>query len=238
MPLELESVMFRGTDPARAATFWAKMLQRTPQEDADGILLAGTPTQVGLRFGPGGAHSPVKNRVHLHLSRAERTQRETIEAAEKAGGRRLGSGNIPPGSYAVMSDPTGDEFCAIQDENRYLDGCGPLGEVTCEGTRASGRFWSEALGWPLVWDQDEETAIQSPAGGTKLAWSGDEVDPARDPSRQLFVLSVDPSELAEELERLASLGATRIGDSPTGATLLRDPDGVEFRIRARRRSGQ
>lgn len=50
MPLELESVMFRGTDPARAAAFWATMLHRTPQEDADGILLAGTPTQVGLRF--------------------------------------------------------------------------------------------------------------------------------------------------------------------------------------------
>ena len=232
MPLELESVMFRGTDPARAAAFWATMLHRTPQEDADGILLAGTPTQVGLRFSPGGAHSPLKNRVHLHLSRAERTQSQTIAAAEKAGGRRLGSGNIPPGSYAVMSDPTGDEFCAIQDENRYLDGCGPLGEVTCEGTRASGRFWSEALGWPLVWDEDEETAIQSPAGGTKLAWSGDEVDPARDPSRQVFVLAVDPSGLVGELERLTSLGATLLGAGPTGATILRDPDGVEFLIRS------
>ena len=26
------------------------------------------------------------------------------------------------------------------------------------------------MGWPLVWDQDEETAIQSPLGGTKIAW--------------------------------------------------------------------
>ncbi|MDR2322191.1 MAG: VOC family protein [Microbacterium sp.] len=232
MPLELESVMFRSTEPARAAAFWATMLDRAPQEDADGILLPATPTQVGVRFSRGGAHSPLKNRVHLHLSRADRTQRETIAAAEKAGGRRLGSGNIPVGGYAVMSDPTGDEFCVIEDQNTYLDGCGPLGEATCEGTRTSGLFWSEALGWPLVWDQDEETAIQSPAGGTKLAWSGDEVDPARDPSRQAFVLTSDPSELAEELERLTSLGATLIGTTPTGATILRDPDGVDFLIRS------
>lgn len=38
-------------------------------------------------------------------------------------------------------------------------------------------FWSEALGWPLVWDQDEETAIQSPHGGTKVAWGGPPVAP-------------------------------------------------------------
>ena len=232
MPLELESVKFRSTDPTGAATFWATMLQRSPQEDPDGVLLPGTPTQVGVRFGRGGAHSPLKNRMHLHLSRVDRTQWETVAAAEKAGGRRLGSGNIPAGSYAVMSDPTGDEFCVIEDQNRYLDGCGPFGEATCEGTRASGRFWSDALGWPLVWDQDEETAIQSPAGGTKLAWSGDEIDPARDPSRQVFVLAVDPLELPDELERLVSLGATLIGAGPTGATILRDPDGVEFLIRS------
>ena len=31
----------------------------------------------------------------------------------------------------------------------------------CDGSRAVGYFWSAALGWPLVWDQDGETAIRA-----------------------------------------------------------------------------
>jgi len=223
--------MFRTPEPEKAAAFWAEVLHREPTADSDGILLAGTPTQVGLRFGAGEAHSELKNRVHLHLSRAELTQREMIAAAENAGGRLLGSGNVPAGSYAVMADPAGDEFCVIEDENSYLAGCGPLGEVTCEGTRASGQFWSDALGWPLVWDENEETAVQSPAGGTKLAWSGDRVDPRRDPSRQVFVLACDPNERTSEIDRLVSLGAEVAGTAPTGTVTLVDPDDVEFLVR-------
>ena len=34
-----------------------------------------------------------------------------------------------------------------------------------------GYFWSAALGWPLVWDQDEETAIRAPDGtGPFITW--------------------------------------------------------------------
>ena len=44
-------------------------------------------------------------------------------------------------------------------------------------TREVGLFWSEALGWPLVWDQNEQTAIQSPHGGTKVAWGGPPLRP-------------------------------------------------------------
>ncbi|MFK4789327.1 VOC family protein [Microbacterium sp. ZW T5_56] len=231
MPIALESVMLRSPEPVRAAEFWSTLLHRELQEDADGILLRGTSTQIGVRFAHGSAHSPLKNRVHLHLSRAARTQRQTIEAAQQAGGRLLGSGNIPVGSYAVMEDPAGDEFCVIEDNNSYLAGCGPLGEVTCEGTRASGMFWSAALGWPLVWDEGDETAIQSPAGGTKLAWSGDPVDSARDPSRQVFVLVCDPEALDTELARLTSLGARTVGTDARGTTTLEDPEGVEFLLR-------
>jgi hypothetical protein len=41
-------------------------------------------------------------------------------------------------------------------------------QTHCDGTRAVGCFWSSALGWPLVWERDQETAIQSPRGGTKV----------------------------------------------------------------------
>lgn len=56
----------------------------------------------------------------------------------------------------------GNEFCVIEPGNAFLAGCGFLGEVACDGSREVGLFWSDVLGWPPVWDQDQETAIQSP----------------------------------------------------------------------------
>lgn len=124
----------------------------------------------------------------------------------------------------------GDEFCVIEGGNPYLAGCGPLGEVTCAGTRAVGLFWSQALAWPVVWDNGEETAIQSQPGGTKIAWSGS-LDPGTPKDRQFFVLTVAVDELEGEVARLMSLGATDRAQGQSGETILRDPDGIEFVIR-------
>jgi len=230
MNVRFESVLFRTPEPSRAAGFWAALLGRRPAEDGDEVLLPGREDQVGLRFTAGPPHGALDNRLHLHLSQTERSQRETIAQCLAAGGRLQGSGNVPPGSFAVMSDPIDDEFCVIEDDDAYLAGCGPLGEVTCEGTRAVGLFWSEAMGWPLVWEEGDETAIQSPAGGTKLAWSGDAPDPARDHTRQRFVLAVDASDLDDEVARLVVLGASDVGPTALGHR-LRDPDGIDFDIR-------
>jgi hypothetical protein len=91
--------------------------------------------------------------------------------------------------------------------------------------RDVGVFWSSALGWPLVWDQDEETAVQSPAGGTKVAWGGPPVTPPDDNPRQRFELAV--ADLDTEVARLIALGARRL-DGP----LLADPGGNRFLVRA------
>ena len=78
-------------------------------------------------------------------------------------------GQLPEEGHIVLGDPDGNAFCVIEPGNRFLADCGYLGEVTCEGSRDVGLFWRDALGWPLVWDRDEETATQMPAGGTKLS---------------------------------------------------------------------
>ena len=116
----------------------------------------------------------------------------------------------------------------IEPGNSYLAGTGRLGEVACEGTREVGLFWSEALGWPLVWDQDEETAIQSPQGGTKVAWGGPPLTPKHSRDRQRFDLVA--TEVSEEVERLVGLGATWRLDLADGVELA-DPDGNEFQVR-------
>ena len=92
-------------------------------------------------------------------------------------------------------------------------------------------FWQDALGWPLVWDQDEETAIQSPAGGTKVAWGGPPVEPRNGRNRQRFDLVADDVE--SEVARLTALGATHLAELQGGVELA-DPDGNEFTVRPAR----
>ncbi len=88
------------------------------------------------------------------------------------------------------------------------------------------------MGWPLVWDEDQETAVQSPHGGTKVAWGGPPVAPKHGRNRQRFDLAVASGDLGAEVDRLATLGVTRLGDARDGAVELTDPDGNEFCLTA------
>ena len=133
--------------------------------------------------------------------------------------------------HVVLADPEGNEFCVIEPGNSFLAGCGCIGALSCDGSREVGYFWSKALDWPLVWDQDEETAIQSPHGGTKISWGG----PPLPPKTGKYRLHLDLAPPADgdqqaEVDRLLSLGATRIdiGPSDGGWVVLADPDGHEF----------
>jgi catechol 2,3-dioxygenase-like lactoylglutathione lyase family enzyme len=193
-----------------------------------GVLLPGDERQVGLRFVAASSEKVGPDRLHLHLTSATpQAQRATVERALSLGGSHLDVGQLPEDGHVVLSDPGGNELCVIEAGNGFLAGCGPLGEVACDGTRAVGIFWSEVLGWPLVWDQDQETAIQSPAGGTKVAWGGPPVAPKQGRNRQRFDLVAD--DLETEIARLTALGATRLADVESGVELA-DPDGNEFRL--------
>ncbi|WP_328473560.1 VOC family protein [Actinoplanes sp. NBC_00393] len=228
--MRLRAVTFEASDPVRAAQFWAALLRREAIEDADGVLLPGTGTQLGLRFVAGRAGRLGKNRMHLHLTSADLDeQRRTVAMALESGGRHLDVGQLPEEEHVVLADPAGYEFCVIEPGNAYLAGCGPLGELACDGTREVGLFWSKVLGWPLVWEHGAETAIQSPGGGTKIAWSGSPAAPKTEPNRQRFDLLVAAD---GEQSALVSLGATRLEIDKNGAVLLADPDGNEFSVRA------
>ncbi|MFI6824815.1 VOC family protein [Micromonospora sp. NPDC050187] len=234
MPLRLLSVTFDAHDPDRLARFWADLLGREVVEDAGGALLPGDDTQVGLRFAPGGADTVRPNRMHLHLhltSASAADQQQTVATVLRLGGGHLDVGQRPEEGHVVLADPEGYELCVIEAGNNFLAGCGLLGEVACDGTREVGLFWSEALGWPLVWDQDEETAIQSPHGGTKVAWGGPPVAAKVGRNRQRFDLAPVDGDQQAEIDRLLSLGATRLETGADGAVVLADPDGNEFSVR-------
>ncbi len=226
MSSRLVAVTLDAHDPGGLAAFWGGLLGREVVREANGALLPGDERQVGLRFVDAATEKTGLNRVHLHLtSKTPADQQRIVAAALRLGGRHVVVGQLPEEGHVVLGDPEGNEFCVIEPGNSFLAGCGFLGEVACAGSREVGLFWRDALGWPLVWDQDEETAVQSPAGGTKVAWGGQSPSPEPARNRQRFDLAAP--DLSEEVARLVALGASRLADRDGGAVLA-DPDGNEF----------
>ncbi|HEX6683527.1 MAG TPA: VOC family protein [Candidatus Limnocylindrales bacterium] len=233
MAVHLLAVTYDAHDPARLARFWGGMLRRDAIEDAGGLLLPGTPTQVGLRFVAGQPEKEHLNRyLHLHLDSASLAhQQDTVAAALALGAEHVDVGQLPEEGHIVLADPAGNHFCVIEPGTSFLSGCGFLAEIACDGTRDLGLFWSEALGWPLVWDENQETAVQSPLGGTKVAWGGPPVAPKVVRNTQRFLLAATDTDLRTEVDRLVSLGATLISTDEDGSAELADSDGNEFCVR-------
>jgi catechol 2,3-dioxygenase-like lactoylglutathione lyase family enzyme len=228
MPLQLVAVAFDTEDPQRVGAFWASLLGRDFVRETGGVLLPGDDTQIGLRFVEAATETPGPNRVHLHLTSSTREdQQDTVARARNLGARDIDVGQLPEEGHVVLADPGDNEFCVIEPGNAYLAGCGFLGEITCEGTRDVGLFWREALGWPLVWDRDQQTAVQSPEGGTKLSWDVRPGPPNYGSRRQRLDLA--SSDLAVDVARLMALGANDLGDRD-GRIVLSDPDGGEFSL--------
>ena len=132
-----------------------------------------------------------------------------MERALATGASHLDVGQLPEEEHVVLADPEGNEFCVVEAGNGFLEGTGRIGCLSSDGTRRLGHFWSAALGWPLVWDQDEETAIQSPRGGTKISWGGPPLAP-RSGTERLHWHVAPPAggDRDAEVERLIGLGAT------------------------------
>lgn len=204
MTLDLVAVAFDTPDPTPVARFWAALLEREVVQEVDGFLLRGTQPQVGLRFVAADSQSSGNDVLHLHLtSETPADQDRVVEAALTLGATHCNVGQRPEEGHVVLADPGGHPFCVIRPANQYLAGCGPLGEVACDGSRALGLFWQEALGWPLVWDLGEETAIQSPLGGTKISWGGESFPPGPRGNRQRLHLGT--SDLSADVDRLLAL---------------------------------
>ncbi len=229
MPSLLQAITYDAQDPSALGNFWARLLARDVVPEPRGAFLPGSETQVGLRFVTASGEAVESDYLHLHLaSTSLEDQQRTVDRVLGLGGRHLDVGQLPDDGHIVLADLEGNALCVIEPGNNFLTGTGHLGEVACDGRREVGVFWSDALGWPLVWDQDDETAIQSPGGGTKVAWGGARDEPKTGHSRQRFDLTA--TDVPTEVERLIGLGASRLGDR-NGAVELVDPDGNEFTLR-------
>jgi predicted enzyme related to lactoylglutathione lyase len=231
----LVALCFDANDPLGLARFWAAALRwEVDDESQHKVGLVPTDdTRFKILFLPVAEKKAGQSRLHLDLTTTSiDDQQESVARLVELGARRIDIGQRPDEAHVVLADPEGNELCIIEPENKFLAGCGRLGSITCDGTREVGYFWSAAIGWPLVWDQDEETAIRAPDGtGPLITWGGPPVAPKIGKNR--LHLDIAPPEHVDqraEVDRLASLGATRIdiGQGDVDWVVMADPDGNEF----------
>jgi predicted enzyme related to lactoylglutathione lyase len=234
MTCQLLALCFDANDPARLARFWAGVLGWEMADDPqDGVaILPGDDTGFRFRFLATQEQKTGLNQMHFHLaSTSLEEQQQTVGRSLGLGAAHINIGQRPEEGHVVLADPEGNEFCVIEPGNNWLTGCGFFAEITCEGSREAGYFWSQALGWPLVWDHDQETAIRSPRGGPKISWGGPPLTPKTGKYRLHFDLAppIDGDQQAE-VDRLVCLGATRvdIGQGEVDWVVMADPDGHEF----------
>ncbi len=234
MTSQLIAVCFDANDPLRLARFWAGVLDWDLSLTPDDVvtLLPQDDTGFQVDFAPTERPKSGQNQMHFDLTSASpEEQQQTVARSLELGARHIDVGQRPEEGHVVLADPEGNEFCVIEAGNNFLADTAFIGAINCDGTQEVGYFWSEALGWPLVWDQDQETAIQSPAGGTKMSWGGPPVNPKTGKNRlHLDIAPPAEDDQRAEVDRLVSLGATPIdiGQGDVSWVVMADPDGNEF----------
>lgn len=234
MPSRLVSLCIDANNPLRLARFWAAALRwEIDDETQDEVKLLPTDgTTFFLLFLPVPEEKTEKNRFHLDLTTTSvDEQQESARALVALGARHIDVGQTPDDAHIVLADPEGNEFCLIEPTNRFLAGRGRLGSITCDGTPQVGYFWSEVLGWPLFWDQDDETAIRTPDGsGPFITWGPPLVPKTGKNRLHLDIAPPAGADQQAEVDRLVALGARRIdiGQGDVNWVVMADPDGSEF----------
>jgi catechol 2,3-dioxygenase-like lactoylglutathione lyase family enzyme len=234
MTSQLVALCFDAIDPSGLARFWSGVLDREIADDPqEGVtLLPDDDTRFRIRFVHTDEQKSGPNQMHFDLTSASlEDQERTVARALGLGARHIDIGQGPDEPHVVLADPEGNEFCVIEPGNSFLAGCGFIGALASDGSQETGYFWSEALGWPLVWDQEQETAIRAPHGGPKITWGGPPLMPKTGKFRLHFDLAPPTDgDQAAEVDRLVSLGATRIdiGQGDVSWVVMADPDGHEF----------
>lgn len=235
MTVRLTALVLDSLHPERLAPFWAEASGWSVRFGVDGeVDLVPTDRTSFLVHLRRVTHDKAgQNRIHFDLTtETADDQRDTVSRLLVLGAHHVDIGQDANETHVVLADPEGNELCVLGPGNRFLAGCPRLGAVNCDGTRALGEFWSAALGWPLVWDHEEETAIQAPGGtGPKLTWSGPPLKPRVGPERLHFhVAPTAGSTVPAAVDQLLALGAARIeiARACPGAVALADVDGNAF----------
>jgi predicted enzyme related to lactoylglutathione lyase len=102
--------------------------------------------------------------------------------------------------------------------------------IDCADSRSLAAFWSAALGWDVVYDEDDGAALQARDGSEPMLYLQPVPEPKTGKNRAHVDLSARDYDV--ELDRLLGLGATRVqatqGPGGRRSIVLADPQGNEF----------
>ena len=235
MTTQLASLCFDTNDPLRLARFWSGALNWAIDDETskEVSLIPTDGTRFILEFQPVPEEKVGKNRIHLDLvSESIEHQTQMVDRLISLGAQRVDIGQPKDADHVVLSDPEGNEFCIVL-RGDFLATTDLIGAVVFEpGNPVTGRFWGEAIGWPLVYDQDGDTAIRAPDGkGPFITFGPPGGDPKTTKNRlHLDIAPLGDGDQAAEVDRLVAKGAQRvdIGQGDVSWVVMADPDGNEF----------
>lgn len=235
MSTRLTTLCFDANDPLHLARFWAGALRwEIDDERSREIDLVPTDgTGLPFVFLPVPEPKSEKNRIHLDLvSESPTDQAEMVNRLLALGAQHVDVGQPADADHVVLADPEGNEFCVVL-RGDFLATTGLLGAVVFEPAHpAVGHFWSEATGWPIVYDQDGDTAIRAPDGRGPFITFGPPGTAAKTGKNRLHLDIAPPlgGDQGVEVERLIALGARRIdiGQDDVAWVVMADPEDNEF----------
>ncbi len=235
MSTHLTTLCFDANDPLRLARFWAGALHWNIHEESSEVigLIPTDGTRFLLEFGPVPEPKFGKNRIHLDLvSESLGHQSEMVDRLLSLGAQHVDVGQREDADHVVLADPEGNEFCVVL-RGDFLATTGLLGAIVFEPAHPTvGYFWSEATGWPIVHDQDGDTAIRAPDGRGPFVTFGPPLTGTTSGKNRLHLDIAPPAygDQEEEVERLIALGARPIdiGQGDVSWIVLADPEDNEF----------
>lgn len=236
MSTRLITLCFDANEPLRLARFWAAALSWDIDDESDEeISLVPTDgTRFRLVFLPVPEPKSEKNRIHLDLvSESREHQAEMVDRLTSLGAQRIDVGQGSDAEHVVLGDPEGNELCVVL-RGEFLATTGLIGAIVFEPADhpVVGRFWSEATGWPIVYDRDGDIAIRDPSGRGPFITFGPPVEATKRAKNRLHLDIAPPADGDQdaEVERLIGLGARRvdIGQGDVPWVVMADPQGNEF----------
>lgn len=115
--MHLDQIVVDCLEPARLARFWAALLGGEPVYRAHGWAHVAPPDWPRISFQPVPEPKAVKNRLHLDI--AVQDIGEATREATELGAAPLGPVHTDEqGSFQVLLDPAGNEFCFVKAANR------------------------------------------------------------------------------------------------------------------------
>lgn len=236
MTTRLANLCFDATDPVRLAGFWAIALEWEVDDGRrDAVALLPTDdTPFTLVFRAVREPKTEKNPIHVDLvSESVTHQRRVVDRLLELGAQHVDIGQGADEDHVVLADPEGNEFCIVL-RGEFLADTGFMGAVVFEPANPpTGYFWAEAIGWPIVYDEDGDVAIRAPDGrGPFITFGPPAAVKSRKNRLHLDLVPSADGTRSTEVDRLIALGASKvdIGQGDVRRVVLADPDGNEFSV--------